>query len=212
MVWEDLRARAPDLLIDLHADAGQALPYALVDRACRQAPAPRARLEARALEAAEASGLTVLREYPDETYLRFQLDHSLTGAVMNTLGVPALTLEHGPRGDYAPAAAEDLRRAVLGILSALGLAEAPAPPHPTRLRGGPWRREAGPRPRHGGLYQAHLHPGDPFSAGALLAELRALDGSTEALHTPQAGVVIALPARGWVGPGGSTGTIAVEGG
>ena len=84
-VWTDLCARDPDLVVDLHADAPASIPYALLDRATGLRPANRGPLEERARRLAEASGLTVLHEYPEDRYARYRLDRSLTGAVLNRL-------------------------------------------------------------------------------------------------------------------------------
>jgi GDPmannose 4,6-dehydratase len=46
---------------------------------------------------AEATGLTVIRDYATADYVRFTLERSLAGAVLNHGGVPALTIEAGPR-------------------------------------------------------------------------------------------------------------------
>ena len=105
-VWEELRDRRPDALIDLHTDSCASIPYALVDRCVR----PRADanlIEERAWALAEGSGFTALAEYPPDLYRRYQLDRSLTGAMMNLLGVPTVTLECGPRRLLDPAAVEE---------------------------------------------------------------------------------------------------------
>ncbi|MFN7147763.1 MAG: succinylglutamate desuccinylase/aspartoacylase family protein, partial [Myxococcota bacterium] len=95
-VWTDLCARNPDLVIDLHTDAPASIPYALLDRATGLRHAVRGPLEANARRIADASGLTVLHEYPEDRYSRYRLDRSLTGAVLNRLQVPAVTIEAGP--------------------------------------------------------------------------------------------------------------------
>lgn len=205
-VWTDLNLRRPDLLVDLHTDAGGAIPYALADRVIRGGPA----LEDRCFALAEASGLFALREYPVEEYLRYHLEQSLAGAMANQAGVPAVTLEVGPRRWISGEAVEIAVTAALGVLSAVGLVAGPAPVRPERLPGR-WRRAAAPRPRGTGVLVPCVKPGDQVAAGEPLAELRRLDGDLiEILLATEDCVVLALPERAWIGPTATVATLAVE--
>jgi len=211
LIWEDLAGRSPDAVIDLHADAPQAIPYALVDRATSLRRKARADLEARCQALAVATGLTVLREFPDDAYTRFRLDRSLAGAVTNRLQVPAVTIEAGPRlivdaGSVAVATA-----AVLGVLTALGLLDQPAPIHPSCHAGPTLRRHSGPRAQTAGCLFPCASPGTALRRGQIVAEVRDLSGGVlETLRTAEDGVLIALPERAWVVPGVAVGTLAVR--
>lgn len=210
-IWTDLCARQPDLLVDIHADAPDAIPYALLDRAVALRPGPRAALEARALAAARSSGLTVLHEYPEERYARYRLDRSLTGAVLNRLQVPAVTLEAGPRyylDEGAVGAAVD---AVLGMLRALEMvAEAPAE-HPSRVPGERWRRDSGPRASTSGILLPRARPGRRLAAGEVVAEVRSLSGALlEELVAEGPGFVVSHAERAHVVAGVPVCTWAVE--
>jgi predicted deacylase len=205
-VWADVISRRPELVLDLHTDTGGAIPYAILDRVVRGPPG----LTEACLRFAEASGLTVLREYPKDRYLRFDLDRSLPGALVNGPGVPAVTLEVGPRRRIDRGAVEDALQAVLGVLTALGLCVAPAPQHATFQGGGPWRRESGPRTTRTGLLVPLVVGGERFEAGTLLAEVRALDGEVrERLVARSPGFVIALPEVAHVAIGTSCATVAI---
>lgn len=208
-LWRDLMGRRPELYIDLHTDTGGAVPYAIVDRVVR---GPRAAaLAARCRVLAAASGLTVLGEYPPDRYVRFDLDRSLPGALVNGPGVPALTLEVGPRRRVDPVAVAQAAEGVLGVLHSLGMGGAPAAVHPSRMDGGPWRRESGPRTGRSGVLVPVLGPGARFQRGAALAEVRSLDGEIrERLHAADAGFVVALPEVTHVEIGTSCATLAVK--
>ncbi len=181
-VWADLVARAPDLVLDLHADSHLSVPYVLLDRAVAITGPARARLEGRALALAEASGWTVLHDFDDARYARARLERSLSGCAVNRLGIPAMTLEAGPRGVLDPVAVEDMVAALRGILGAVGslavVADgAPgAPPHPSRVRGGPWRRELGPLARVSGRVVPRVAAGRRVARGDLLVEVCDDDG------------------------------------
>lgn len=208
-IWADLLARQPELLIDLHSDASRSIPYVILDRVCRGPH--RRRLDERCLQLARASGLTVLREYPRPRYLRYNLDRSLPGALVNGPGVAAVTIEAGPRRSIDPQAVEISLRATLGVLHAAGLVDAPAPVDPSRLGGGPWRRESGPRCAQDGVLEVLPPPGQIFPAGTLLARLRSLDGRMlQELSAPEAGFVVAVPDRGWITAGSAVATLAVR--
>lgn len=204
--WTEFLRHDPDLVIDLHTDSPASIPYCIVDRHLKGSQ----RLLKKAETLAAATGLTVLREYPRARYVKYQLERSLSGAVLNTLAIPSLTIEAGPRLYLDPAAVRTAVNSVLGVLSAAGMASSPAAVHPTRVEGGPWRRESGLRVGHAGVLINHTQPGEAFGRGQLLAEIVGLDGvRLERLLSPRQGVVISLPERTWVVAGIAAGTYAV---
>jgi predicted deacylase len=206
VVWEDLIARAPALVIDIHTDSPASVPYTIVDRVLRGDRAP----EHRATELAEATGLTVLHEYPIERYVKFRLEKSLSGAVLNRMQVPAITIEAGPRLILDPQAIEVAKDAVFGALTAMGMMDKPAAGHATCLPPGPWRRESGPRVSCAGLLQPLVQPGEHYTRGQALARVRSLEGRIlEHVRALGEGYVISLPERAWVVAGVSVGTHAV---
>lgn len=207
-VWTEILDARPSLLIDIHTDASVAMPYAILDRVVRGDG--RQQLDARCLTLAEASGLTVLHEYPRPRYLRYGLDRSLPGALVNGPGIPAVTLEVGPRRALDPQAVGVALRAALGVLTAAGLVEAPAPGHDSRVVGGPWRRESGPRTSQAGILEVIPPPGQPYARGALLARVRGLDGRTlQELSATAEGFVVAVPDRCWAPAATACATLAV---
>ncbi|RME21713.1 MAG: hypothetical protein D6798_17500 [Deltaproteobacteria bacterium] len=207
-VWHHVLSLHPDLLIDLHTDAARAIPYAILDRVVR---GPwRQRVEARCQELAAASGLTVLREYPRARYLRYGLDHSLPGALVNGEGIPAVTLEVGPRRVLVPEAVDIATTAALGVLTAAAVVDCPAPTHPSRVGGGPWRRESGPRTSHPGVLEVIPDPGVRFPRGEVIGRVRSLDGRTlQELAAAADGFVVAVPDRCWVTASMACATLAV---
>lgn len=195
-IWSEVVRAAPELLVDLHADAPVALPYVLLDRAVSRRGVGRAELEARAQALATSTGFTVVHEYPDERYQRFRLDRSLTGAVLNRLGVPALTLEAGPKLVTDPAAAAALRDAVLRVLAGLEMMHPPdTARHPSCVPGR-WRREAGPRAPVAGVYRPLLPLGARVSPGTPVVSIHSLSGRQLALLPAEtAGFVLAYAER-----------------
>lgn len=209
-VWSDLVERQVGLLIDVHADSAHAVPYVIADRAVSRTLPDRVAMAAEVVRLCDATGLTVLHEYPEAQYQRFQLDRSLAGAMVNRAGVPAVTLECGPRRRLDPVAVSVTVEAILGIMTAIGLVDRPAVPHPSRLAGGPWRRAAAPRTHQPGLLRARVQPGEPFRAGDLLAEVLAVSGDVlDELRAASDGVVVSWLEASWIDAGSVPGTIAL---
>lgn len=210
-VWQDLEKRGAELYLDLHTDSPCAIPYAIVDRVFQGVG--RKGLAKRCEDLAAASGFTVLREYPTERYVRFALQRSLPGALVNQRSIPSLTLEVGPRRCIDPEAVQSGVAAAYGVLTAAGLCSRPAPAHPSRVDGGPWRREGGPRTTRNGVLVPILPVGASFERGTLLAEVRSLDGRVrESLIARFAGFVVAWPERAWVAVGTTSGTLGLRDG
>lgn len=206
-IWTDLIGRAPHAAIDLHADSAASVPYALVDRGVHRS-ADRGSLERRSEALARATGLLWLREYPDDDYLRYRLDASLAGALLNHGGVPSVTVEVGPRRLAQPASVAAMVRAVLGILGSLGLIDAPAPPE---VSGGPWRRASTARAEQAGMFVPLLEAGAAFDTGDVLGEVRAVDGAVRwSLRAPGRGRVVAWAEGAWLAVGATAGTLALE--
>ncbi|MCB9778246.1 MAG: succinylglutamate desuccinylase/aspartoacylase family protein [Alphaproteobacteria bacterium] len=208
-LWGVLEQEQPDVVIDLHTDSTRAIPYAILDRVVRGRS--RRSVDARCRELAEASGLTVLHEYPRGRYLRYGLDRSLPGALVNGPGIAAVTLEVGPRRGLDPVAVDTALIAALGVLSAAGVLDHPAPRHPSRVDGGPWRRESGPRTSQAGMLEVIAEPGELFPVGEVIARVRSLDGRTlQELTAPQRGFVVAVPDRAWAPAGTACATLAIR--
>lgn len=210
LLWQDLVERKLDALVDLHADSAVAVPYVIVDRATHLRGAARPRMDVALRAMADASGLTVLHEYPEDQYVKFRLDRSLAGAMVNHAGVPAITLEVGPRRAVDPRAVRVTVAAVLRILRHLGLVEQAPDDALPRIEGGPWRRVAAPRVRYGGVFEPTLAPGDRFEEGAILGTVRAVEGTVrEVLHAATPGVVVSWTEAAWIEARGVPGTLAV---
>ena len=211
VIWKDLAARQPDLVIDLHADSPTSVPYALLDRVTSSRGSVRQRLRKQIAHFGATTGLTALWEYPEARYLEYRLDRSLSGAVINLLRVPAVTIEAGPRLYLEPTSVAVAVSAVMGALTAAGMTRAPAAAHPTRITGGPWGRAAGPRASVAGVFHPMITPGSAVTKGQVLAEVCGLSGRPlERLHARWPAHLITLPERAWVVPGTAAGTFAIR--
>jgi predicted deacylase len=205
-VWQSLDAHKPQFAIDLHADAVAAIPYALVDRVLSGYP----QLFDRCRQLASSSGLTVVHEYPAPQYHAFGLARSFTGAITNGMGIPAVTLEVGPRRTIDPCAVTTTVDAVMSMLGHIGVCSVEPGTHRTCVRGGPWRRENGPRTNHTGLLVPLVSPGVLLERGAPIVEVRDVAGQVlDRLTLPRDGFVLSFPDQAWLGAGVAAATLAV---
>jgi len=207
-IWRELSARAPDAVIDLHADARRAVPYAIVDRVLRGTKLDRVNLFDRALHIAEASGLSVLREYAEDDYIRFRLDRSLAGAVVNVLGVPAVTLEIGARALLEPDVVQSGLDSALGSLAQVGNVVFEAQDR-AQIQGA-WRRGSVARVTRAGVLVPSLKAGSLVRAGDSLGKVVDIAGEVvEELLAPEDGFLVAWVDRTWVHGGDPVATLAV---
>lgn len=89
------------LVIDLHtedenANSDDVLPYARLD------PTANDELLGFMIYCAEVSGIPWVMEYDEESYKKEGLEESLTAALVQQLGIPAITIELGPIGRTDP--------------------------------------------------------------------------------------------------------------
>lgn len=210
-LWRSFLRHRPDALIDLHADSIASIPYAIIDRAVRQVGPRRAEMVEALTALGRATGLTILREYPEDEYLRFGLDRSLAGAMVNHAGVPAVTIEAGPRRTVDLRSVEVAVDAVMRALGHLDLVEEVPAPDPSRRVGAVWRRASAPRTTRAGIFVPALRPGDRFRAGDLLGSIHAVDGERlESIEAPLAGIVVSWSDGGWLEARGIVGTLGLE--
>ncbi len=207
-VFDAVVALRPDVVVDVHADSTRSIPYAILDRPVLHDAPRRASLAARIRAFAEASGLTALDDYPDVQYRRFSLDRTLAGAMVNRAGIPAITVEAGPRRVVDDAAVACAEAAVRGVASALRLCD-PVAPHPTRVPGA-WRRSTHLRAEVSGVLVPAIEAGVRFSRGQHVATLVDLDGvALTPIAADVDGFVAAWVDGGWVTAGQSVATLGV---
>jgi uncharacterized protein len=172
-----LIARRGDLAIDFHNAAIRTIPFTILDRVLYRGEADRLRAERlgdRLTAFAEAFGLSVAREAAAEKYVNQALHRSVSGSLVNVLGIPALTVELGMTGAADPAAVE---AGVAGTINALRWAGMlPGEPEPIVAcpvvePGYATKRDDTARARVSGILAPRLAPGDRFAGGQTIAEM-----------------------------------------
>ena len=211
-IWKAIQSPKPDLVVDLHSDSGLAIPYVIVDRLLET----NQQLLQSAWDWADQTGIFALWEYGLSDYRRFQLQRSLSGAVLNSLRIPCLTLEIGRRRH---ADSNDIVRGLTivgrilmyaGCLTQTQLSEfgwvLPNMESPL----GVWRRGNGPITRVGGLVLPMAQMGQVLREGDSIARIVDAQGKTrEIVWATETCVVIAYPDRAWVNRWASICTVAL---
>jgi predicted deacylase len=96
-VFNSIAETKPDLVIDLHADTQNSLPYVIIDRPISAKAGVKETIE-KTWELAEKFGITVTYDIEVEGYKKYKLDQSLTAALLNRNQIPAFLVElGGPR-------------------------------------------------------------------------------------------------------------------
>jgi predicted deacylase len=93
-IFNSIAETKPDLVIDLHADTQNSLPYIIMDRPLSAKSGVKEAVE-KSWELAEKFGITVTYDIEVEGYKKYRLDQSLTAALMNRSQIPAFLVELG---------------------------------------------------------------------------------------------------------------------
>lgn len=209
-IWHAVGGLEPTVVLDLHADSARSIPYVLVDRPLRLRGPDRLHMRDRLASLAASVGLTVIHEYDESLYLRYSLDRSLSGALINRAGVPALTIEAGPRRTIDAGAVDAAVRAVRGVLGQLDMGLPPPAAHPSFVPG-QWRRIAAPRAPAAGWWDPVVAAGQIVARGEALGVVRHVDGRPlQALRADEDALVVSWVEAAWVGPGAAVGTLAIQ--
>ena len=200
-IFEAVVATNPDCLLDLHNASIDSVPFTIRDRVLYPPEAGEAELK-RADELAEklewlarSFGLSIVNESPAAKYVELALHRSVAGSIVNTAGIPSLTLELGMGMAIDPAAVEAGATGILNVLRAYEMI--PGEPEPItqvpvidlRFQ---VRRDDSARAPVSGILQSVVQPGQPFTSGDLLARMVDIYGR------PIDGGEIVAKADGWL--------------
>jgi hypothetical protein len=191
----------PDLVIDLHNDWVQSMPYVLLD--------PRAHFKAqglrkRTVETARATGLLTVQDADTSD----AMSRTLTGALVAS-GICAFTLEAGGAGGIVEASVAAGKAAVLGVLSHVGITDAVAEPAPRPATSRVLDYTSRPHCTSSGLIRFSVAPGDKVKAEEAVAQVFSAFGSVEeTLRADCAGFVLGVADHARAVPGSEVIAIA----
>ncbi len=96
-IFNSIIETKPVLVIDLHADTQNSLPYIIIERPISAKTGVKEMIE-KSWDLAEKFGITVAYDIEVEGYKKYNLDKSLTAALINRNQIPAFVVElGGPR-------------------------------------------------------------------------------------------------------------------
>jgi predicted deacylase len=186
-VYDAIEASGAGYLLDLHNAQIGSLPMAFRDPVFyhRRPGQGMLRSQAQVLqdrvgEMLDAFGFTIVNEFASDSYVDRQLDRSVSGAVLNGLGIPAATIE---LGSWLYVDEHVVEACLAGLRNALRwagmLAGDPEPPkgipiiHPE----GPVRRHLAPHAPQAGIVHHLVRPGERIEQGQPLARMTDIFGA-----------------------------------
>ena len=202
-LYSAIRVTAPSLVIDLHNDWIQSVPYILLEPAHYHRSND---VRARCRELARATGRLIV----DEATATDPIDGTLTAALVAD-GIPAFTIEAGGACGVVEEGVASGAAGVLAVLHELGMCEPDAPVRRSRTPISIFRYTDLPRCTSSGLVRFSVAPGDRVEAGQVLARVYSAFGSCEeTLRAQSAGFVLGLSDHARAMPGCEIVASAIE--
>lgn len=192
-LYDTIMKSDPSLVIDIHNDWVQSIPYVLLDPPKSY---PDGTTERRTLELARASGLLLV----EDSDVFHPLRNTLAGAFVDA-GVPAFTIEAGGAFAVVEEGVAAGRDAVLSTLRSMQMIDwfAPAEQAGKKM---PLRYTNQPLCSTSGLIRFDVHPGQEIREGQILAKVYSAFGSCEeSLLAMADGFVLGLEDHARVLPG-----------
>lgn len=93
-IFNSILETKPDLVMDLHADSQKSIPYIIIDRPTSGKFGVKEAIE-KSWEMADKFGITVMYDIDVEGYKKYNVDKSLTAALINRNQIPAYSVELG---------------------------------------------------------------------------------------------------------------------
>ncbi|PSP74717.1 deacylase [Halobacteriales archaeon QS_3_64_16] len=196
-------ADSTDALLDLHTAGIGSLPYTIRDQVLFGTERDQGAAED--LDSAldtltEALGLPVVSEFPVPEYFERNFHRTLSGSALNTLGVPAVTVELGGHTIIDEAIRERALGGLARVLAAVDVLETiPEELETTGSAGTPGapvsypvKRHDGPRVSSAGIIRHRVSAGDAIEAGDPIAAVLTPHGERrEVVESASDGYVLA---------------------
>ena len=192
-LYDTIMKSGPSLVVDLHNDWVQSIPYVLLDPPQAY---PNRKTERRTLELARATGLLLV----EDSDVFHPLRNTLAGAIVDA-GVPAFTIEAGGAYAVVEEGVAAGRDAVLSTLRSMEMIDwfVPAEQPDTGM---PLRYTNRPLCSTSGLIRFDVQPGQKIRAGQILAKVFSAFGSCEeSLLATAEGFILGLEDHARVIPG-----------
>lgn len=185
----------PDLVVDLHNDWIQSVPYVIVEP---NGLYPQKSLRQRTIALAKTTGLLVVQE-PSVTR---DVSRTLSGSLV-AAGIGAFTIEAGGACGIVEAGIDAGKQAMLAVLAELGMLAGELMKNlPASSPKGVLRYASRPLCTSSGIVRFSVAPGDPIEAGQKVAQIFSAFGSLEeTLRAEKAGYVLGVADHARALPG-----------
>ncbi len=215
-IFNSIVETKPDLVIDLHADSQKSIPYIIIDRPASTKTGIKETIE-KSWEFAEKFGITTMEDIEVEGYKKYNVDKSLTAALINRNQIPSFSAELGGPKIIDERFVRAGVRGIKNILSHLQMIED---------RGKPWVSETKIKTKEtkdrlelvenitsseSGIIEFLVRPGQFVKEGKALAKITNILGKIEEIiNASRDCYIIALNDYAVSFPGDSLLGVAVE--
>lgn len=192
-----------DYHLDFHNHTLRSIPYSILDRIFYDGEGEKEeaeKLAAKQLGMVEAFGAAamVTADFPPKKYMNLKYHRSLSGAVLNTLRIPAFTVESGSNCVLLPEVVAGSVKGTRNLLRWAGMLDSPmeeiteytVPIPEYRIR-----RIEHPRAKHSGIVRLLVEPGEKVTKGQAIARITDIHGKPLGdgfIRTDYDGYMIAL--------------------
>ncbi len=198
-----------DFHIDFHNHSIRSIPYAILDRIFYQNESDKEEVTSlcsQQIAMVEPFGVLIVAEFPAKKYLKLKYYRTLSGATLNSLRIPAFTIELGANSVLMPKIVSGSVKGTRNVLRWAKMLESPkeeisefqVPKPKERIR-----RCEHPRSKHSGLIKFLVNPGDSVKKGQAIAQITDIFGKPVEdgyIRTEFEGYMIALRSKMTVYP------------
>jgi predicted deacylase len=192
-----------DYHLDLHNHSLRSIPYSILDRIFYDGESEKAEAEKlaekqRGMVEAFGAAAMVTADFPPKKYMNLKYHRSLSGAVLNTLRIPAFTVELGSNNVLFPDVIAGSVKGTRNLLRWAGLLDSPIEkvteytvPTPEYSI----RRIEHPRAKDSGIVRLLVEPGERVTKGQMIAKITDIHGrpvGEGVIRTDYDGYMIAL--------------------
>ncbi len=195
--------RYADYHLDIHNHSLRSVPYSILDRVFYDGENEKKQAEELArrqlgMVKAFGAGAMMTADFPPKKYMNLKYHRSLSGAVLNTLRIPAFTVELGSNSVLIPEIVAGAVKATRNLLRWAGMLDSPkeaiteykVPVPEYRIR-----RIEHPRAMHSGIVRMLVGPGERVTKGQVIAKITDIHGRPVGdgiIRTEHDGYMIAL--------------------
>jgi len=192
-----------DFHLDIHNHSLRSVPYSIIDRIFYEGNDDKKEAEELAKKQREmveafGAGAMITTDFPPKKYMNLKYHRSLSGAVLNSLRIPAFTVELGSNDVLIPEIVSGALKATRNLLRWAGMLTSPkeeiteysVPVPEYRIR-----RIEHPRAKHSGIVKLLVGPGERVTKGQIIAKITDIHGRPQGegvIKTEHDGYMIAL--------------------